>query len=330
MVENRGLNYHKGIPELTKAEKEVLHLITDEFLTIKQIAQRRDCSLQAVYKVIKKLKKKGSFGIGLNKVEKVESTINQSELRLHAQEFNIKILWQNNHYQKQLEKSNVLFIDSNTIRLYKNSIEIYSGQSFHGKWLGEVESKSLDYWQHFLTRLEHDLKVSLIKTRARNIKIVNQHWARGDSEISENALKNRERVWVYAEEDGKLAFITDDSFGLKEDETLHPITAKPDRKAIDKQVNDWRLRNPPTQSELAQNQAEIGQNMGYLLKVVSEQGKMVSGLPIVLNRLEKQIVSHLSLIQEYRKENRAWRRFETKRIKEELKHGKQTRLGDFV
>src|SRR3990167_10179093 len=174
MVESRGLIYHKGIDKLTIAQNEVLRLITDEFLTIKQIAQRRHCSIQAIYKIIAKIKKKGYLGIGLNKVEKVEPTYNQSDLRLHAQELNIKILWQDSNYQKQLEKSNVLFLDSNTIRLYKNSIEIYSGQSFLGKEVNEAENKSLTYWQHFLTRLEHDLKISLLKNRARNIKIVNQ------------------------------------------------------------------------------------------------------------------------------------------------------------
>lgn len=43
---------------LTNIEKEVLHLLTDEFLTIKQIQIRRDCSFQAVYKIIKKIKEK--------------------------------------------------------------------------------------------------------------------------------------------------------------------------------------------------------------------------------------------------------------------------------
>jgi DNA-binding CsgD family transcriptional regulator len=329
MVEKKGLKYHKGIVDLTKTEKEILRLITEEFLTIKQIAQRRCCSLQAVYKIIKKLKKKGSFNIGLKKVEKIEPTYNQTDIRLHGQELNIKIIWQDQKYQKLIEKSNILFLDSNTIRLYKNSIEIYLGQSFYGKTINEAEIKSLEYLERFLTRLEHDLKVSLLKNRARNIKIVNQHWARGESELSENAIKNKKRVWVYAEEDGKLCFITDDSFGFKEDETIHPITAKPDRKAIDKQINDWRLNNPPTQSEIFQIQAETGLQLKNLVNIVVEQGKMVSGLPIVLNNLEKQIKSHLALIQEYRKENMIWKRNEAKILKKEIKFGKQTTLNDW-
>ena len=326
MVEKNGLKLPKKRVELTTAQKEVSHLISNEFLTIKQIAQRRNCSLQAVYKLIKQIKKKGFLDKGLNKVEKVESTFSQKDVRLHGQELNIKILLQDNKYQELLEKSNTLFLDGNTIRLYKNSVEIYSGQSFYGKSGGESEKKSLEYLQRFIHRLEHDLKIILIKPRARNIRIVNQHYARGDSEICENALEEKNRVWIYAEEDGKLAFITDDSFGFREDETVHPKTAKPDRKAVDKQVNDWRLNNPPTQSQLAQIQAETSHNLNILTNVVSEQVKMVSGLPMTLNQLERQIKSHLKLIQEYRKENKLWRKSETKRIKEELKYGKQTDL----
>ncbi len=326
-VEKKGLKLPTKSVELTTAQKEILHLIVDEFLTIKQIAQRRKCSLQAIYKIISKLKEKGELSVGLNKVEKVESTFNQSDIRLHGQEINVRIIWQDNKYQELLKKSNTLFIDGNTIRLYKNSIEIYSGQSFFGKTINESEKKSLEYLERFFIRLEHELKIGIIKNRARNIKIVNQHYARGNSEICDNSVKNRERVWVHAEEDGKLCFITDDSFGFREDETVHPITSKLDRKAVDKQVNDWRLNNPPTQSELASNQAETGQGLKILTGVVSEQVKMVSGLPTTLNKLEKQISSHLILIKEYRKENITWRKNTEKKIRKELKNQEQTKLG---
>ena len=329
-VEKHSLKFPILNPQLTNTEKEVLHLITEEFLTIKQIAQRRNCSIQAVYKITKSLKKKGVLDMGLNKVEKVQSTFNQSDLRLHGQEFNIRILWQDLDFQRKLKGSNTIFLDGNTIRLYKNSIEIYSGQSFFGKDVDEVEKKSLDYWERFIIRLEHDLKIQLKKNRARNIKIVNQHWARGDSEITDNAIKYRERVWVYAEEDGKLCFITDDSFGFREDETLHPITAKPDRKAIDKQVNDWRLNNPPTNSQIAQGMIQNAQNTKNLIMSVETLVNHTEGLPVVLNRLEQQITSHLALIQEYRKENISWRKHTEKRIRQEVKYGKQTKLTEFL
>jgi DNA-binding CsgD family transcriptional regulator len=319
MVEKGGLNYPDRF-YLTDAEKEVLHLLTDEFLTIKQIQQQRNCSLQAVYKIIKKLKQKGAFNNGLNKVENIEPTFNLTDLRLHSQEMNIRIISQSPKYQTDIEKSNTLFIDGNTIRLYKNSIEIYSGQTFYGKTVDESEKKSLDYWKRFIARLEHDLNIILMKNRARNIKIVNQHWARGDSEICDNSREYRERVWVYAEEDGKLAFITDDSFGFREDETVHPITAKRDRQAIDKQVNDWRLNNPPTNSELSNISKDT-------LNAVNSLIEIQRGLPENLALLKEQIASHLKLIQEYRKENIKWRKNKTEEIRKNIG---QKKLSDFT
>jgi hypothetical protein len=203
----------------------------------------------------------------------------------------------NNKYQKHLKKSNTIFLDGNTIRLYKNSIEIYLGHSFFGKTTNEAENKSLSYLQRFLTRLEHDLDIMIIKNRARNIKIVNQHYARGDSEICDNAHKNKKRVWVYAEEDDKLCFITDDSFGLREDETLHPTTSKKDRKAIDKQVNDWRLNNPPTNSQLATHIMNLTQNLElYGKHIVTHTKSIIS--------LSKAIPQLVNILKETKKENK--------------------------
>jgi DNA-binding CsgD family transcriptional regulator len=84
-VEKKGLIYHSGNLQLTKTEQEILHLITDEFLTLKQIAYRRQTSLQAVYKIIKKLKEKGVLNKGLKKVENSRPTFNQNDIRLHGQ-----------------------------------------------------------------------------------------------------------------------------------------------------------------------------------------------------------------------------------------------------
>ena len=329
-VEKKSLQSPPTSPKLTFIQKEYLRLITEEFLTIDQIATRRNVSIQAVYKIVQKLRDKGALTITNEKVEKNQwYQLQKDKTRLHAQEFNIKILWQDQFYQKNLRKSNVFYLDGNLIKLYRNSVEIFSSQSFFGKDNLEADRKGNEYWNKFFRRLENDLKVILIKNRAKNIKEVKREYAHTDSEVYENTEKHKDRIMVYAEEDGKLAFLTDDSWQFNEDEFVHTETAKQDRGFADKHINDWRLKNPPTQSELAQGQAEIGQNIGYLSKVVSEQGKMVLGLPNVLNRLEKQINSHLSLIQEYRKENKAWRKEKVKEIQKEVKYGRQTKIDDF-
>jgi predicted DNA-binding protein YlxM (UPF0122 family) len=286
--------------ELTKAEKEVLHLISDEFLTVKQICIRRQCSRQAVYKILKKLQKKGAYNTGLQRLTKSDPLVNlvnqnASKIRLHGQEFNIRILWQDNKYQQMMLRSNITFVDGNTVRLYKNAIEIYSGQAFFGDNEQDVTSKSLEYWLRFFTRLEHDLKIIIVKQKSANIKLVNQHYARTNSEISESALERGERIRIYAKEDGKLAFITDDSFGFKEDETVHPTTAKQDRKAVDKQVNDWRIYNPPTNSELAisiqdvtKNQMIFAENMRTHIGAIQELAGAVKELREEIKRRRKK------------------------------------------
>lgn len=274
----------------TSTEKEILRLINEEFYTIEQIANRRKTSIHAVYKHIRNLKKKGL----LKKVKNFQPTPNQRDIRLHGQELNIKIILQEPHYQKYLDKSNILFLDGNTVRLYKNSLEIYSGQSFYGKTTNEAELKSLEYFERFIRRLENDLKVILLKNRSRNIRIVNQHYARGDSELSERAHEEKKRIWIYAD-DGKLFYITDDSFGFKEDECVHPTTAKKDREAVDKQINDWRNHNPPTNSELAEhiaavtsNQLMFAQNMASHIKAIQRLGNEVKGLSRTIKGLRKE------------------------------------------
>jgi len=254
--------------ELTAKQKEILRMLTVEFLTPKQIIQRLQVTKQAFYKIRKKLIEKGKLTIYLQQVDYSRGTQTSSQpiaentgrtitnnyqaIRLHGQEFNIKLLGQSQAYQVRLAKSNLMVLDGNTVRLYRNSIEVYSGKSFFAPNPVQAESDSLAYWLTFFTRLEFELNTILVKPRASNIKIVKQHYAYLNSELAEMAQEKKENIKVYAAEDGKLAFITDASLGFKEDETVHPATAKQDRLAIDRYVNDWRL-NPeaPTNSQLA-------------------------------------------------------------------------------
>lgn len=286
------------IKALTEAEKEVLFLITEQNLNLKQIQIRRQCSRQAVYKVVKSLKNKGALGFGLHKVDNLQASCQPTnQVRLHGQEFNIKILWQDEKFQTTLRNANILYTNGHTIKLYRNSIEVYAGEglSFYGKNERDADTKASKYWFKFFTKLENDLKVILIKNRSHNIKEVNHHYARGNSEVCENALEQEgKKIRIFCPIDNKLAFITDESFGDKEDETLHPITAKPDRAAIDKQINDWRLHNPPTNSQLAAHVMQVSQNLqDYAVHLkahvesVKQLGDAVGELTSIIKELKK-------------------------------------------
>lgn len=292
MVDKKVDNTVKDL-QLTPVEAEILQLLTEEFLTVKQITLRRNCTRQAVHKILKILKKKGAYNIGLTKVDKGRGTCQPSDkIRLHGEEFNIKILYKDRHYNKLLERSNVFYLDGNTIKLYRGSLEVYSGQSFYGKTAQEATRKSILYWRHFFAQLEHKTKAILMKPQSRNIRLVNAHYAYTGSEICEKSIEEGHRIKIFAEEDGKLAFITDDSFGFKEDETIHPKTAKPDREAIDKQVNDWRLNNPPTLSQLSTMVYKNAENLDHYaihLKSHVESVKLLASSVQELTQVIKEL-----------------------------------------
>lgn len=254
---------------LTKTEKEILIDVTEKYLSEREIMIKRNCTRQAVNKHMNNLKRKGALNSGLQSTEKKLCSCqpnkkNVNRIRLHGQEFKIKLIKQNPRYQELLKKSNKMYIDGHTIKLYKNSIEIYAGKgaSFYGKDAWEADREASEYWHKFFTRLEHELSSIVIKERSRNIKEVNHHYARGDSEMCEDALReDGKHIRVFCPIDGKLAFITDCSFGDNEDEAVHPTTAKQDRENISKQINDWRINDPPTLSEimhLIREQINIG------------------------------------------------------------------------
>ncbi len=275
------------IPSLTPSEQDVLHLLTYEFLTYKQVAIRRKCSQQAVSKIVQQLKKKGVLTIAFQKVVKIQGTSQpygltnkEQQIRLHGQEFNIKILYKNHKYKELLNKTNLIDLDGNTIKLYRNSIEIYSGKSFYANDVQKATSRSLDYWNRFFRRLENELKVILIKPRHQNIKLVNQHYAETNNEFAEECEKRADKIRVYTTDDGKLWFTIDNSFNLHEAETQHTKTAKLDMEdVVNPFFNDLRDHNPPTLSEL----------MRIIKKIIEVNKETASGLNAIVTLIKSQI-----------------------------------------
>jgi len=249
----KGLKYYSINTALTRAQQEVLILITEKYLTIEQIAKQRKCSPQAVYKLVKQLRNKGAYDTGLKTTFFGQPTSQPKYAkRLHGQEFNIKILTASKYYYEILKETNILYIDNHTIRLYRESIEIYAGDgvSFAGETEQVATSRSLRYWSRFFIKLEQKLKITLIKSGSFNIKLVNQHYGNFDTDFVNHFLEKGERIRIYANDNGKLWFLIDQSFGFIERENLHPETAKQDSEKVSKQLNDWRDFDPSTNSEL--------------------------------------------------------------------------------
>src|SRR3990167_2263457 len=211
-------------------------MLTEDFMTPKQITIRRQTSIQATYKIFKKLKQKGAYNIGLMKVEKNRGTIqphSTNQIRIHAQQFTIQILWKNSKYKQLLEKTNQLDIDNCTINLWQNSIEIYSNNPFYGDTLDHALGKSAEYWNRLIARLEHEISCVLKKPRCQNIKLVRLHISETNNEIAKEIDNTGDRWFkVYAPEDNKLCFLIDNSFNLHEFEAVHSKTAVPDMRKV--------------------------------------------------------------------------------------------------
>ena len=209
--------------------------------------------------------------------------------RLHGQEWNIKIIKKSEKYFKSKLNANTQFLDGNTLRLFNDSIEVYSGQSFFEKDEQRATAVSLAYWEAFLCQLEHKFNIVLIKPRAENINLVNQHYGEINNEIAKDSLNRKEKIKIITEDDGKLWFLIDNSWNLKEMETIHPETAKQDMTKVTKQVNSWRKDDPPTNSELSiniskvtDNQLIFAQNMQSHIEAIKQLGKGVNKLTKVM------------------------------------------------
>ena len=299
MVE-RKVESQGGVEQiLSKAEQDVLTLLSKEFLTQRKIAIRRGCTKQAVSKIIKKLREKGLINSVSQEVDKKRGTCQplysygyknrpifplEHQIRLHSQEFNIRILYKDQRYKEQLQKANTINTDGNTIRLYRNSIEVYSGHSFYADDVQKATADSFDYWNRLFARLENDLKIIIIKSRSQNIKLVNQHYSEINNEFAEECEKKADKIRVYTTDDNKVWFLIDNSFNLHEAETIHPETAQHDMgDAVRPFFNDLRNNKPPLLSEMQE-----------MIKILANQPNVHTNS---INALTKQINLHLEIMQ---------------------------------
>jgi DNA-binding transcriptional ArsR family regulator len=95
----------------------------------------------------------------------------------------------------------------------------------------------------------------------------------------------------------------------KEAETIHSKDADIDGLGYQGLMNSHEKTNFKVTPDF------ILQGFQSLTQASKENNDLVKGLPLVINDLKKQIKSHLHLIQEYRKENKLWRKAKEKEFK---------------
>lgn len=264
--------------KLTPAEREVLQLITVNYYTPAKVAARRGTSRQAVSKLVRSLKLKGAINAAYEVVDKTRGTCQpcQPFINVHGQEYNIKLLNKSNKFLRVFKKANLIYIDGNTVRLYKDSIEVYVTHRFEGRDVHDATRVSMAYLSRFLARLEHELGVIVVKPRSANIKLVKAHYAEAGNELAIDCQKKGDMIKVYGSDDGQLWFTIDNSFNLKEAETQHSKRSKQDMgDVVAPFFNDLRDKEPPKLSdvwlvlnEITQHEKEIAAGILSLLEVM--------------------------------------------------------------
>jgi len=282
------------LENLSKTERKVLNLITVERLSDKQVRTTLKIGKTSFYKHKKTLKNAGllntfysaNYSRSTPTLVRELGSQKEKKIRLHFIELNVNLIYSDERYTKHFKKSNTLFIGEDTIRLYKNSLEIYIKHSFFAETAQKATAKSITYIQRLLARLENDLNIIIMKHRNNNIRICNAHYSEIDNEYAKDCNINAEKIRIYTRDDGKLWFLIDNSFNLNEAEAVHPQTAKPDIENVTAYFNDIRDskyvlmpsdiskllgRILDEQQKTATNITEISAGLAAILKVFSSE-----------------------------------------------------------
>jgi hypothetical protein len=224
---------------ITKNESEILSLLK-EHITIRKISYARKISIRTTQRIVKKLKEKGLIsGSSLRGFVFVSTTLsaqNVSLIRLHGQEFNLRIKFKGDTF----EPKKTFIFDGNTIRVYTDSIEVYSHKSFYGNSTFEVKLKSKEYFNPFFNKLQGKLDIYIKEIREANVG----HYSDCNNELANEYNTKKKRLNLKAKEDDKPWLTIDHSLKIDELETIHPQTAEKDMDRAIKPFFD-SLRDMP-------------------------------------------------------------------------------------
>ena len=270
-----GLKVPMVLSKDSNAQDEVLAYLTKDYLTVKQIAQRRGISRQAVYKIINKLRKKGLIGKGSLKgkggvVIPTPGGLSSAKWRLHGQQFVLKVLWSTDSYDSLRSRRNLLVVDGNVVKVHREAVEVYCSPSrfFWGSSPDEADGLSWAYWVGFFHVLEQRLRVILLKEGSDSVRVVAAHYAEVGCEIARDYVRRGEPLKVYALEDGKLAFLVDQSHGRVEFEALHPVSGGRDAGSVHQFLEGLRAVEGFTPQFMLSSLAHIGASIEEILELV--------------------------------------------------------------
>lgn len=285
--------------KLSATQKETYDMMKEKGLNPRQIAERRRISIQAVYKVLNTLRKKGLLDRKFQVIRMggvTQNHLNSHHIRLHFNHVHIKPYYYGRTYQEKIKRANMVKYQDTTLCLYRHAIELYDSTQFLADSADDAEMRYMEHLMVLLREIEKDYDVGIIKHRKQNIKIVRQHYSETDNEIAKEYERKDRILRVKASEDGKTWLLVDNSENWHELETLHPETAKNDNQRVVSFLNDIRDNDAPNISEvlriIVENNAQV---MGIIKNLAEQNVQTATGLNAVvklinlgLNQNQKQ------------------------------------------
>lgn len=260
--------------ELSQNEQLILDKVGLGIVTVKKLGLSTGFGKTTVYNILKKLRVKGLLRKGMEKTDPTIPLKAGNYFRLHGADFNIRIIYQDERYEKIRKDRNkiITWVGGHKIVLFKNTIEVYGKCSFEAECLQKAFYDSLKYWDVLFCKLEAEFKVMLVKPRSNNISCVMLHYAEVNNGVAEEVHREENKLKIYGSDDGKLWCICDFSNKNNEFETVHGERGKQDMEVCQRYLNDWRDNEPPTNSEI----------MRILRDIVEANKETAAGLSAVV------------------------------------------------
>lgn len=207
---------------LTKKQGVTLRLLKMGY-TVAEVAKHRKVSRQAVYKMLYWLEDKGIFNYST--LKRMLLSPKPSLLRLHALQYQIKILYQSPVYRKVQQQSNIITFGDFKIALHKASLTLWILRDFLGPKAEVCQSAASEYLYKTLAFVERKYNLTLVKRGYQNIKQVRHHYAKMQDPLAEKAIKENQPMQIRDRKDGKVWLSVDQSIKPPELETIHKESA---------------------------------------------------------------------------------------------------------
>ena len=297
----------------------------------KDISKQLNLSMPNLSYYLRRLKNQGNIkkiGYGTWEVKSMTSNTlrKDKQIRGHAfiwtiklnKKFNwINLLDSTGQHNYKLVRNLIprIIIKDKKVWLGKKTITIYEHKSFYANNSINSRKYAVIGLIEVLEALEKQLVINI---RPYIFKCAREHFGMIKNDLARQYNRNNEKMIIHDDLEGDWLWI-DDSESLGELETKNIVRSK--------QVQDWWNDNKKHNFKVTAS--FLLENINKVVEIQNNDRLLVQELPKTIVKLEQQISSHLKLINEYRKENIAWRKSEVKKIKSNLINGVQRSLNDY-